>query len=120
MAGLIIALAVALTACGGISRSDAKAMRAELDGWQLPPTVELSTRRDVVAGSVTRYFDPAPGVSLNDAFRDLVRALRQQGYEDLRDGYANCDAIGACHMEITRTRGGRIKVWMYYRNDFGP
>lgn len=89
---------------------------AEMNAWQLPPSVARSGRSDVIkpalfaarGPSVTQWFDPV-GVTPTEAMGDLVAALSEQGYEieryvDQKYGDVSydldCDATEYCTMQI--------------------
>jgi hypothetical protein len=62
---------------------------AEMNDWQLPPTVQQAARPDRVergafgatGPTVTRWYVPAPGTSPADALQDFARSLKVQGYD---------------------------------------
>lgn len=92
----LIAAAVLFAGCGALAvmvideaeTGGIAEARAEMDRWDLPPSVRSARRPDrqerglfaASNPSVTRWLAPTPGVAPGAALFDLVAALRAQGY----------------------------------------
>jgi len=106
---------------------------AEMNHWNLPPTVTRSTRSDQVergtfaatTPTVTRWYDPVSGTSPEEALTALAAALKTQGYDLTEypplagepstaaswDG--GCKYSKYCRMTIgLDSSGTRVEVWI--------